>query len=165
MRYTSFRVFTTAICVVAASSACGAGGVRPTFDPFPAALVDTVHGEPDHIVERLSELLAAESIDLRWVRIREGYVETRWFDPATRLSGGGRSLNTDGIVRLRFWTDIALTDAHQTQVVGEAVSRRVVDPSLPVRQTEIHVPPDHPGHEILRRVIEELASEGHGGEH
>ncbi len=143
--------------------ACGAGGVRPTFRPFPQAIVDTVAGEPEQVVEHLSELLQEEGIELRWSRMREGYVETMWFNPVTGDTGGGRSLNTAGIVRLRFWTDPVAE--HQAVVVGEAVRRRVVDPSLPYRETEIHVLEDHEGYEILQRVIEGLASSGHEHEH
>lgn len=156
-------VSASAIVLLALCSACGAGGVRPTFRPFPQAIVDTVVGEPEEIVEHLSELLQAEGIELRWVRIREGYVETKWFDPVDGTTGGGRSLNTAGIVRLRFWTDIVME--HQSVVVGEAVRRRVVDPSLPVRETEVHVPEDHLGYVILLRVLEALATGSHGHEH
>jgi hypothetical protein len=120
-------------------------------------------GQPEEIVEHLAELLQADSIELRWVRVREGYVETKWFNPVTGDTGGGRSLNTSGIVRLRFWTDLVLE--HQSVVVGEAVRRRVVDPSLPERETEVHVPEDHAGYEILLRVFDGLASDNHGHEH
>ena len=156
-------VFASAIVFLMAGAACGAGGVRPTFAPFPQAITDTVAGEPESIVERLSELLQAEGIELRWVRVREGYVETKWFDPITGGTGGGRSLNTDGIVRMRFWTDIVME--HQSVVVGEVVNRRLVDPSLPTRETEAHVPPEHPGHAILLQILESLASGSHEGEH
>lgn len=139
--------------------ACGAGAVRPRFEPFPEAIVDTVTGQPDALAERISELLMEEGIELRWVREREGYVETKWFNPVTGETGGGRSLNTYEIVRMRFWTDLAME--HQSVVVGEAVHRRVVDPSLPERQREVHIPRNHPGHEILGRVFELLVSAEH----
>jgi hypothetical protein len=153
-------VFVSAIVVLIVCGACGAGGVRPTFHPFPEAITDTVVGEPATIVEQLSELLQDEGIELRWVRVREGYVETKWFDPVVGTTGGGRSLNTGGIVRLRFWTD--LVSEHESVVVGEAVHRRVVDPSLPVRLTEAHVAPGHPGHQLLQLIFESLASGDHG---
>jgi hypothetical protein len=154
-------VFVFAIAI--ACGACGAGGVRPTFPPFPQAIIDTIAGEPEEIVGHLAELLLDEGVELRWIRTREGYVETKWFDSATGEIGGGRSLNTEGVVRLRFWTDIVME--HQSVVVGEAVRRRVVDPSLPVRETEIHVPPEHPGHDMLQRIFDSLASGNHGHEH
>ena len=156
-------IFTFAIVFLIVCGACGAGGVRPTFQPFPQAITDTVAGEPHTIVEHLSELLQDEGIELRWVRVREGYVETRWFDPVTARTGGGRSLNTDGIVRMRFWTDIVME--HQSVVVGEVVHRRIVDPSLPTRETEAHVSPEHPGYAILQRIVESLAAGHYGGEH
>ncbi len=154
-----YSVFVSAIILLFASGACGAGAVRPTFRPFPEAITDTVAGEPETIVEQLSELLQDEGIELRWVRMHEGYVETKWFDPVTGETGGGRSLNTDGVVRLRFWTDLALE--HESVVVGEAVHRRVVDPSLPVRETEAHVTPEHPGYEILQHIFESLSTGSH----
>ena len=152
-------VFVSAIVFLIACGACGAGAVRPTFLPFPQAITDTVAGEPETIVEQLSELLQDEGIELRWVRAREGYVETKWFDPVSGKTGGGRSLNTAGVVRLRFWTDLVME--HESVVVGEAVHRRVVDPSLPVREREAHVAPEHPGHELLLHIIEALASGSH----
>jgi hypothetical protein len=150
-----------AVAVVCA--ACGAGGVRATFRPFPQAITDTITGEPDAIVAQIAELLRAKGIELRWVRHREGYVETKWFDPVSGRTGGGRSLNTEGIVRMRFWTDRVME--HRSVVVGEAVRRRVVDPSLPDRETEVHVPPDHQGYAILQSIFEALTSAGHGHEH
>ena len=156
-------VSASAIALLIVGGACGAGGVRPTFSPFPQAIVDTVVGGPEEVVEHLSELLQEEAIEIRWVRVREGYVETKWFDPVTGKTGGGRSLNAAGVIRLRFWTDLVME--HRSVVVGEAVNRRVVDPSLPVRETESHVPPDHVGYEILQRIFESLASGSHGDEH
>lgn len=152
-------VFVFAIVLLIVSGACGAGGVRPTFQPLPEAITDTIVGEPAIIIEQLAELLLEEGIELRWVRVREGYVETKWFDLNTGIPGGGRSLNTESVVRLRFWADLAME--HATAVVGEAVHRRVVDPSLPVRETEAHVAPEHPGHELLLHVFELLNSDSH----
>lgn len=152
-------VLISAVLVLIACCACGAGGVRPTFFPFPEAITDTVAGEPESIVAQISELLEDEGIELRWARAHEGYVETMWFDPVTGRTGGGRSLDTEGIVRMRFWTDLALE--HESVVVGEAVHRRVVDPSLAMRETEKHVAPEHPGYELLQHIFESLASGGH----
>ena len=156
-------VFVSAIVFLIACGACGAGAVRPTFLPLPQAITDTVDGDPETIIGQLSEWLQEEGIELRWVRAHEGYVETKWFDPVTGKTGGGRSLNTESVVRLRFWTDIVMEN--ESIVVGEAVHRRVVDPSLPVRETEVHVAPEHPGHELLQRVFESLASDSLGHEH
>ena len=155
--------FVSAIVILIVSGACGAGAVRPTFHPFPEAITDTIAGEPEIIVEQLAELLQDEGIELRWVRVHEGYIETKWFDLNTGRTGGGRSLNTEGVVRLRFWADLALE--HESAVVGEAVHRRILDPSLPVRETEAHVAPEHPGHELLLHVFELLNSGIDGHEH
>jgi len=155
--------YSCGLIAIACFVACGAGGVRPTFTAFPQAITDTIDGEPEDIVEHLSELLTEEGIESRWVRVREGYVETKWFDPVTRRMRGGRNLNADGIVRIRFWTDLVME--HQSVVVGEVVRRRVIDPSLPERETEVHVPPEHAGYEILQMILEHLASGTHTHEH
>ena len=138
-------------------SGCHAGGVRPTFSLFPQAIIDSIPGEPESAVEHLSELLADEGIELRWKRIREGYVETEWFDPETRAIGGGGGLDVEGIIRIRFWADLVM-GGELTQVVFEVVRRRIFDPSLPVRETEIGVALDHPIYELVERLLTELAS-------
>ena len=149
----------TASAVLAVSlgvAGCGAGAVRPRFVPFPQALVDTVPGDPEAVVERLTALLAGEGISVRWSKAVEGYVETRWFDAATKRERGANSLDTEAVVRLRFWADPDYLGG--TVVVGEAVHRRVLDPSLPIRETEAPVSEDHPAAEILRRVMDALVS-------
>ena len=158
-------IFVSVITLPIAFGACGAGGVRPAFLPFPQAITDTIAGQPEIIVKQLSDLLQDEGIELRWVRVREGYVETKWFDPITVKAGGGQSLNTDKIVRMRFWTDLASQHEPVSVVVGEAVRRRIIDPSLPPREREMHVSPQHAGYAILERIITSLTSGSHGHEH
>ena len=153
----------TALSICLVSMGCGAGGVRPTFSYFPQAIIDTVPGSPESAVEHLGELVTEEGLELRWTRIREGYVETEWFNPETGEVGGGGSLDTKGIMRIRFWADLVLE--HQTQVVVEVVRRRIFDPSLPVRETEIGVPQDHPVYELVQRIMTNLTSGEDGHEH
>ena len=139
------------VVILLVTAACGAGGIRPRFQPFPQAMTDTVHNLPDSVTLLISELLNAKGIEVRYVRPREGYVETKWFATGTMRTVSDMSLDTDSVVRMRFWADPAAEG--QTVVVGEVVRRRVIDPSLPDRETEEPVPTEHPALEIVREVL------------
>lgn len=137
-----------------AIAACGAGGVRPGFDPFPEAQLDTVAVPADAATTLIGELLTAEGVEVKYVRPTEGYVETRWFDIHTTHAVSSMRLETDSTVRLRFW--INPTTPTESEVFGEAAKRRVIDPSLPERETEEPVPAEHSGEELVNRIIARL---------
>jgi hypothetical protein len=117
-------------------------------------MTDTVRNLPDSVTVLIGELLTARGIEVRHVRPREGYVETRWFETGTLRTVGSMSRDTDSVVRMRFWTDPV--GEEQTIVVGEAVHRRVLDPSLPERETEAPVPTEHPAVEIVRGILADV---------
>lgn len=146
----AFVLWTTASIGIA----CGAGGVRPHFLPFPTAVSDTVSSHPEDAIELAGELLVSEGLELEASSPVEGYLETKWFNIATGRRGNPGSLDIEATIRVRFWAD--LIAENRTVVVGEVVRRRVVDPSLPIREREIPVPDDHPGSELLRRIFGEL---------
>jgi hypothetical protein len=112
---------------------------------------------PDSAIIRLGEILDAEGIEIQHIRPVEGYLESKWFDVGTRRAVSATSLNTDSVVRFRFWSDPATPGS--SLVVGEAVRRRVIDPSQPERETEQPVPPDHPATELLQRMLAALGSD------
>lgn len=140
--------------------ACGAGGVRPRFEPFPQAISDTFPLLPDSAILRIGEILVAEGIEIQHIRPIEGYVESKWFDMGAWRAVSATSLNTDSVVRFRFWSDPATPG--NSLVVGEAVQHRVIDPSQPERETEQPVPPDHPATELLQRMLAALGSDPEG---
>ncbi|KPJ95998.1 MAG: hypothetical protein AMS18_01840 [Gemmatimonas sp. SG8_17] len=146
----AFVLWTTALIAMA----CGAGGVRPHFLPFPTAVSDTVSGHPEDAIELAGELLVSDGLELEASSPVEGYLETKWFNIATGHRGNPGSLDTETTIRVRFWAD--LIAEHRTVVVGEVVRPRVVDPSLPIREREIPAPDGHPGSELLRRVFGEM---------
>ncbi|MFQ5703325.1 MAG: hypothetical protein ACE5HT_04810 [Gemmatimonadales bacterium] len=137
-------------------AACGAASLRPAITPFPQAQVDTVFTAPDSAIIRLNYLLLTEGLVLHVISPVEGFVETEWFDAETLATGDANSLDTKDLVRLRFWADAV--QEGQTVVVGEATNRISVDPSLPIRQKEAVVPPEHPAHAILTRILDALRS-------
>ena len=136
------------------SAACGAGGIRPRYAPFTGALIDTVPVPPDDAIRELQALVHAESLPIRQSSEREGYLETGWFNAETGRWGGGASLDTEAIIRIRFWSD-QLREGSSI-VVGEAVRRRVIDPSVAARKTQVPVPDGHTGVLILRRLLDSL---------
>jgi hypothetical protein len=135
-------------------TACGAGAARPGFDPFPEALLDTVPVSAQAATALIGELVAAEGVEVKYVRPTEGYVETRWFDVHTAHSVSSMQLETDSTVRLRFWINPATPT--ESEILGEAAKRRVIDPSLPERETEEPVPAEHSGRKLLNRIMARL---------
>ncbi|HEX9580079.1 MAG TPA: hypothetical protein VF970_03160 [Gemmatimonadales bacterium] len=134
-----------------AAGACTAATVRPSMRPLPGAVVDTVQGQPDSIVDRLAAAIEAQGLPVRRRSAAEGYVETQWYDLAARRARGPDHLASDRVVKLRVWVD-ALPPG-ETVVVLEAVHQFVTDPSQPGRELEVLVPAGHQADSIIRRVL------------
>jgi hypothetical protein len=142
------------VIVAGITVVCGAGGVRPRFAPFHAALSDTVTASPDSVIMAAAAVLQAEGIEVHHVRPREGFLETHWFDAGNNRRVRASSLGTDALTIIRLWAD-AVTE-RRTLVVGEAARPLVVDPSLPTREREVPVAEDEPGHQVMLRVFEQV---------
>lgn len=132
-------------------AACQLATTRPSFEPLPEARHADVSLRRAEATERLAEALREDSIPLTRVEPRDGYLESPWFDAATgRVVSGGRP--GPDVVRVRGWVEPARV--RQSEVRVEAVFRRAHDPSLPERELERSVAPDHP---VLARVDTALA--------
>ncbi|HXV87440.1 MAG TPA: hypothetical protein VD793_12095 [Gemmatimonadales bacterium] len=134
-----------------AVGACTAASVRPTLRPLPGARVDTIPGQPDSVVHRLTAALEAEGLEVRLRSPVEGYVETAWFDLAARRSRAPEHLASERVVKVRVWAD-PLPPA-ETIVILEAVHRTETDPSQPGRELEAVVPPGHPADSLVQRLL------------
>ena len=136
---------------VALIAACQLATKRPPFEPLPEARhVDLALGRAE-ATERLVEALREDSIPLARVELRDGYVESPWFEAETgRAVPGGKP--GAGVVRVRGWVEPARV--RQSEVRLEAVFRQIWDPSLPERELERPVAADHP---VLVRVDSVLA--------
>jgi len=132
--------------------ACGSSNVRPHFGPLPEAAIDTVQGEAALVIRAAHDSLIARGLRIVRFSAEEGYVETGWYHVDRRRPWHENTLAVERVIRVRVFADSAGPNA--VQVAGEAVLRRTVDPSLPVRDTEVAVPPDHPGHTIIAGVLE-----------
>ena len=126
----------------ATAAACQPNTTRPSFLPVPEAAGTEVRLPVRQATQRLAEALKADSIPVRSVQIRDGYLETGWFATAGRRPIAPRQAIGPGVVRVRAWADPARPGSSQLTV--ETIYRPLRDPSLPDRELEREVRPDHP---------------------
>jgi hypothetical protein len=113
----------------------------------PDALGSELRLSVPEATRRFAESLKADSIPTGRVHLRDGYIETPWFDARSmRPAGGVRPLGSR-TVKIRAWADPARPGS--TQLTVETVYRPLADPSLPARELERQVAPTHP---IARKV-------------
>ncbi len=133
------------------AAACASGGVRPSYQPFPQALVDTVNAEPAAVIQEIVARVNAENMRPQWSSPAEGYLETQWFNVVTQESGVTDRANPDRVVLLRFWADPL--EGGRTSLTSEAVYKSGADASRLPRDQEMMVPDGHAGDRLLRRVL------------
>ena len=137
-----------AVCAVAV---CAAGGIRPSYAPFPQAIVDTVKADPPAVIQEAVTRLQAEAMQPQWTSPKEGYLETQWFDVVSRASGVADRGNPDRVILIGLFVDSI--GPSLSKVVAECVYKRTTDPSVQPRDQEMMVPPGHAGDRILRQVL------------
>ena len=142
---------------VVALSACGAVNTRPYLTPLPGALVDTLRADPTVVVEQLVTQVIDEGIAIHVVGADEGFLETRWYELESPSEEGSAVQSARSRIRLRFFAD-PIGDG-QTQLTSEAIALSVLDPSLPEREREVLVAADHPGDQLLRRIVDAVRAE------
>lgn len=145
--------YLVALAALGAGLACNPATSRPLFGPVPAVRPVEIELPLADATQRLAELLVADSIPVTRVEIRDGYLETPWFDAATGQPVSRRPLGP-GTVRVRGWVDPS-QPGHSALTV-ETVYRPIADPSLPERELDVLVPPDDPAAVRVRRVIDRL---------
>ncbi len=126
------------------AGACTAISVRPHYVPLPGAVVDTLIGQAPTLVEHLAQMVRDDSILIQRVSPAEGFLETRWHD---FVGGGGRMVRG----RLRFYVDPVGTI--RTEVRGEAVYLKSLDPSVPEREREVMAATGHPARTKLDAIM------------
>jgi len=137
---------------VALVAACGAGGIRPSYEPFPDAKVDTINAAPADVIQEAVARVNAENMRGAWESAQEGFFETQWFNIVTQQSGVTDRGNLDRIILLRFWADPI--EGGKTRLTTEAVYQRTADPSVMARDREMSVPVGHAGDRLRARVID-----------
>jgi hypothetical protein len=135
--------------------ACQPNTTRPPITPFPEAAGTEIRLSPLEATRRMAEALRADSLPVRTVALRDAYIETPWFNAATRRPILGRPLGPN-VVRIRAWADPARPGSSLLTV--ETVYRPLADPSLPERELEREVARNHPVavkmEAALRRLVE-----------
>jgi len=142
------------ICLLLA--ACTPITTRPDFRPDPRALVVTLDARPERVTAALDSLVAAESLEVARANVRDGYVESAWYDTqARRARHHEREIkNLAATVKIRFWADPWVPG--QTRLTVEPVYRPRYDPSRPERDLEVIASPDHEGYKIAQRFVDKL---------
>ncbi|MFL5494691.1 MAG: hypothetical protein ACJ8DC_09955 [Gemmatimonadales bacterium] len=133
--------------------ACQPSTTRPTFTALPEAAVTEIRLSQLEATRQLAEGLKAESIPASRVELRDGYIESTWFDSATGHRTSRRAIGT-GVVRVRAWADPARPG--NTLLTVETLYQPFLDPSLPPRELEREVPKDHPVAVKVRALLQDL---------
>src|SRR5437588_12495348 len=81
-----FRIPHAAFRILLLLAACTPVTTRPDFKPDPRALVVILNARPERVTPGIDSLARAESLEVQRVNVRDGYVETTWYDPARRRS-------------------------------------------------------------------------------
>jgi hypothetical protein len=109
-------------------SACTPATTRPSFAPVPEALFAVINAPPSTVTQEAQAILAADTIAVHFVNVRDAFLETEEFA---------------GTHRLRLWAD---PDAPgKARVTIEAVYRPLEDPSRTRRDLERAAPAGSPG--------------------
>lgn len=133
---------------------CRATTTRPYFPPVTGAPQTEIELGVRDATEALAEVLRGDSLPLRRVEPRDGFVETAWFDASNKRVSRGRRLGPD-VVQVRAWVDPSRPG--HSRVVIETVFRPLSDPSLADRDLDRQVSPDHPIGKRMSEIITELA--------
>ena len=128
--------------------ACRPTTTRPYFGPVTGAPAEEVQLDVPRATRVLQGIFHDDTLPVRLVEPRDGYLESPWFDANSRVPVGRRQLGSD-VVRIRVWIDP--TREGYCRITAETVYRPVADPSLDPRALDRQVPPDHP---VAQRVAE-----------
>src|SRR6058998_4307479 len=146
----------SAIPIALLLAACTPITTRPDFRPDPRALSIILDARPERVTTVLDSLVAAESLEVARASVRDGYVETAWYDTqAHRSRHHEREItNLGATVKIRFWADPWVPG--QTRLTVEPVYRPRYDPSRVERELEVIVPKEHEGYKIAQRFVDKL---------
>ncbi len=142
-----------AVGIVAALAACQPATTRPPFPPVPEAAITEMRLPAGEATRLLAEAFQADSMPMQRVVVRDGWLETSWFDAPSGRHTGRRPIGVN-TVRVRAWADP--THPGSSKVTVETVYRPLADPSLPERELDKQVPRDHPVAIKVRAALQDL---------
>ena len=141
--------------------ACDPNTTRPRVVPFPEDPSTNVRAKMPQATERLVAALTADSIPIAYQSLRDGYVESPWFNITTLKPTTERPIGPD-IVMVRGWVN-PYQEGFSTIIV-EAAYRPMADPSLPGRELERPLPLDHPFQQRLDSMVKAIPRGRNPGE-
>ena len=151
-----FRIPHSALRICLLLAGCTPITTRPDFRPDPRAVVIILDARPERVTTALDSLVPAESLEVAHANVRDGYVETAWYDTqARRTRHHEREItNLAATVKIRFWADPWVPG--QTRLTVEPVYRPRYDPSRPERDLEVITVKEHEGDKIVERFVDKL---------
>ncbi len=147
--------YPAAIGVLCAALALGCNpySPRPSYPPVVGAPMGEINLTVRAATEALADVFRTDSLPLRRVELTDGYLETEWFDAATKRPTGARRLGHE-VVQVRAWVDPAKPGSSRMTV--ETIYRPRDDPSLPARDLDRQAPADHPTAKRVAEIVEQL---------
>lgn len=151
-----FRVPRSAFGVCLTVAACTPITTRPDFRPDPRAPTVTLNARPEPVTVGIDSLVRVESLEVAHANVRDGYVETAWYDTkAHRSAHYEREIHDpEATVKIRFWADPWVPG--QTRLTVEPVYRPRLDPSRRARDLEVILSKEHEGYKIAQEIVEKL---------
>jgi len=131
-------------------TACTPTTTRPAFAPQPEALHAVINAPPERVVQFADSLLRADTIRVRFVSLRDAFLETAEFGGAPGAPGATPAPPQ----RVRLWADPDVPG--KARVTIEAVYRPIEDPSRTTRDLERASPPGSPGQLRAQRLLTAL---------
>lgn len=132
---------------------CKAYSPRPFYPPVTGAPIGEIDLAVPAATEALADVLRADSLPLRLVKLADGYLETDWFEASTKRPTRARRLGPD-IIQVRAWVDPAKPGSSRMTV--ETIFRPLADASVPSRDLDRQAPPDHPTAKRVAEIVQQL---------
>jgi hypothetical protein len=139
--------------IVAALAACQPATSRPPYPPVPEAAITEMRLPAGEATRLLAEAFQADSMPMQRVVVRDGWLETSWFDAQSGRHTARRPIGV-GTVRVRAWADP--THPGSSKVTVETIYHPLADPSLPERELDKQVPRNHPVAIKVRAALQDL---------
>ncbi len=143
----------TVIGSLALAGGCRPETTRPNFGPVTGATEAEIKLTVPRATRELADALIRDSIPIIKIETRDGFLESPWFEVNSGLPTSRRPLGPE-VVRVRAWVDPS-RPGHSYLTV-ETLFRPLADPSLPERELDREVPPNHPIGLKVRNVLKRL---------
>jgi hypothetical protein len=139
--------------IVATLAGCQPATTRPPFPPVPEAAITEMRLPAGEATRLLAAAFQADSMPMQRVVVKDGWLETTWFDASSGRHTGRRPIGVNA-VRVRAWADP--THPGSSKVTVETIYHPLADPSLPERELDRQVPRDHPIAIKVRAALQDL---------